>query len=84
MFGVTLGGVLGHFMCTGVSACACCLPAQADGHRAWGRGGSGVPGAARPVVMNRCRCPSLLGAGAAVLGGKHLAEHIDERKVAYL
>lgn len=22
--------------------------------------------------------------GAAVLGGKHLAEHIDERKVAYL
>lgn len=38
VFGVTLGGILGHFMCT----------------------------------------------GAAVLGGKHLAEHIDERKVAIL
>ncbi|KAI7837006.1 hypothetical protein COHA_009186 [Chlorella ohadii] len=37
VFGVTVGGILGHAMCT----------------------------------------------GAAVLGGKHLAEHIDERKVAY-
>lgn len=37
------------------------------------------------TVSSPAPCPSYaVPAGAAVLGGKHLAEHIDERKVAYL
>ena len=84
VFGVTVGGILGHAMCTGGAAAlarrraahqgrfwsAPCAPLRAMLHDAPARAG-------RPA-----RAPAV--AGAAVLGGKHLAEHIDERKVAYL
>ena len=96
VLGVTLGGIVGHALCTGGQAARRGLLGGRPRRASWLLQDSPAQGPhdSWPALLARCllrplRSPRLLChtptcAGAAVLGGKHLAEHIHERMVAYL